>query len=226
MRFLMGIILLISLSAVAEDAKIVPSASGTIAMTAAEVAATVAENAAAEKASTVTDAKTEGKSASLSPKESEIPLNLDVPKKAGDESHPFFKFLLAVSLMGIVAVGAYFFFRKYSKTNFSAGKHNQIKVLTQHYLGPKKSLAIIRVAGESILVGITDQNISMIKSLSLMDDELPENTPQEFAGLIQHENEYARQDVAFNLNAEEEEFSIRGIKDVVSKKLKGMRSLQ
>ena len=230
MRFLMGLILLVSFSAAAEN--------GTVAMTAAEVAATVAENTAAEKAAVKDEQSTaekpvataatvaEEKAPVVSQKESEIPLNLDAPKKSGEESHPLFKFLLAISLMGLVAAGAYFFFRKYSKTNFAAGKHNQIKILTQHYLGPKKSLAIIRVAGESILVGITDHNISMIKSLSLMDDELPEHTPNDFSGVMdEHQAEDNRQNVAFNLN-DDEEFAIRGIKDVVSKKLKGMRTFQ
>jgi flagellar protein FliO/FliZ len=160
-------------------------------------------------------------------KESEIPLNLDSPKKSADDGHPFFKFLLAVSLMGVVGTGAFFFIRKYSKNNFAINKHNQIKVLTQHYLGPKKSLAIIRVAGESILIGVTEQNISMIKSLSLLDDEVPNETPQEFSGLIQQSEEENPPDtVQFRVDSEEDEFSIRGIKDVVSKRLKGMRSFQ
>lgn len=161
--------------------------------------------------------------AEASKKESEIPLNLDAPKKASEESHPIFKMILALSMMGVVGTGAFIFIRKYSKTNFAAGKNNEIKVLTQHYLGPKKSLAIIRVAGESILIGVTDQNINMIKSLALLDDEVPEEIPNSnFADLF-GTTPAARTPVEAE---DEEEFSIRGVKDVVSKKLKGMRSFQ
>jgi len=167
-------------------------------------------------------------------KESEIPLNLDAPKKASEESHPLFKLLLAVSMMGLVGTGAYIFIRKYSKNNFAAGKNNQIKVLTQHYLGPKKSLAIIRVAGESILIGVTDTNINMIKSLALLDDEVPEEIHSNsfadlFGGVPASKLETSGRSTSAEATAdseEEEEFSIRGVKDVVSKKLKGMRSFQ
>jgi flagellar protein FliO/FliZ len=166
-----------------------------------------------------TDAKAENK------KESEIPLTLDAPKKAEEDSHPLFKVLLVISMMGMVGTGAYIFLRKYSKTNFALGKTNQIKIITQHHLGPKKSLAIIRVAGESILIGITDQNINMIKSLSLLDDEVPEATPHHFSEVFAGGAGHGA--VAMNdAQDEDEEFSIRGVKDAVSKKLKGMRSLQ
>ncbi len=163
-------------------------------------------------------------------KESEIPLSLDTPKKASEDSHPIFKIILIFSMMGLVGTGAYVYLRKYSKNNFAAGKNNQIKVLTQHYLGPKKSLAIIRVAGESILIGITENNISMIKSLALLDDEVPEEVhSSNFADLfggISDAKVASKRSVEAPEENEEDEFSIRGVKEVVSKKLKGMRSFQ
>ncbi|MBK9323234.1 MAG: flagellar biosynthetic protein FliO [Bdellovibrionaceae bacterium] len=160
-------------------------------------------------------------------KESEIPLNLETTKKSSDSGHPAFKFLLAISILGVVGVGAYVFIRKYSKTNFAINKHNQIRILTQHHLGPKKSLAIIRVAGESILIGVTDQNINMIKSLSLLDDEVPDVTNSDFEKLVDRPKASIEESkMTTDIDSEDEEFSIRGIKDVVSKRLKGMRSLQ
>ncbi len=109
----------------------------------------------------------------------------------------------------------------------------QIKVLSQHYLGPKKSLAIVHVAGESILIGVTDQNISMIKSLSLIDDEVPANLPNTFGQtLAVTENAAAATPVnAVGATAEkakpyelDEEFSFSNVTDSVSKKIKSMRS--
>lgn len=178
---------------------------------------TVAPAAPAE-AVAVKDAHIEDK------KESEIPLNLNSPKKASEEGSPIFRVILIVSMMGLLGTGAYIYVRKNSKVGFAAGKNNEIKVLTQHYLGPKKSLAIIRVAGESILIGVTDQNINMIKSLALLDDEVPEEIPNSnFADLF---GGVPATKAAPQEEVDEEEFSIRGVKDVVSKKLKGMRSFQ
>ncbi len=163
--------------------------------------------------------------------ESNIPLNLEKAKKASTEESGVFRILFTLSILGLVGGGAYFFLKKYS---IPQAKQNQtqIKVLQQHYLGPKKSLAIVRVAGESILIGVTDHNISMIKSLSLLDDEVPEEAPQTFnkvlGGLASSSNDEVTEPVrkaTKDLDADEE-FAISGIKDIVSKRLKGMRSIQ
>lgn len=163
--------------------------------------------------------------------ESEIPLNLEKGKKASSEDNGLFRILFTLSILGLVGGGAYFFLKKYS---IPQAKQNQtqIKVLQQHYLGPKKSLAIVRVAGESILIGVTDHNISMIKSLSLLDDEVPEEAPQTFnkvlGGLTSSstaEVTESTRKVSKELDADDE-FAISGIKDIVSKRLKGMRSIQ
>lgn len=172
-------------------------------------------------------------------KESEIPLNLTGPKKAASEDSGIFRILFTLSILGIVGVGGYFFLRKYSVPK-TKQHQTQIKVLQQHYLGPKKSLAIVRVAGESILIGVTDQNISMIKSLSLLDDEVPEEAPQSFGKVLGSKTEYKDSDDNDNDDDQstppkkrsakdldmDEEFAISGIKDIVSKRLKGMRTFQ
>ena len=135
-------------------------------------------------------------------------------------------------LTGLVVVGllttTYYFVRRYKTSNTIHKSNRQIKVLTQHYLGPKKSLAIIRVAGESILIGVTDSNISMIKSLSLLDDEVPSEVPRQFNEVLPHSTADATVPVArlaTHADELEEEFSFSGIKDSVSKKLRSMRSL-
>ena len=161
--------------------------------------------------------------------EAEIPLNFEAKKSAASEGSGLFRILFTLSLLGLVGTGAFVFLRKYSIPK--AKKHQtQIKVLQQHYLGPKKSLAIVRVAGESILIGITDHNISMIKSLSLLDDEVPVEAPQNFDRVLQQEESQTTEDIPVRKAAKtldpDEEFAISGIKDIVSKRLKGMRSLQ
>ena len=154
--------------------------------------------------------------------EAEIPVQIVNTKKATQAENPWLRFVLGLSVFGTMACGAYFFSKRYLKAGVVKNEAAQIKVLTQHYLGPKKSLAIIRVAGESILVGVTDQNINMIKSLSLLDEELPETVPQNFKSVFSNAeskgNETATQ--------EGEDFSISAVKDFVSTKLKNMRSFQ
>ncbi|MGZ3775008.1 MAG: FliO/MopB family protein [Pseudobdellovibrionaceae bacterium] len=189
--------------------------------------------------STPKEAESVEKSKNDARNESEIPLNLDSHKKSSSEEGGIFRILFTLSMLGLVGTGAYFFIRKYSVP--TDRKHQtQIKVLQQHYLGPKKSLAIVRVAGESILIGVTEHNISMIKSLSLLDDEIPDEAPKNFDKVLDKKDWDSK--IEFESSAEkgasaagkrktkeldaDEEFAISGIKDIVSKRLKGMRSLQ
>lgn len=161
-------------------------------------------------------------------KESEIPVHLEAAKKESSGEGSFYKILAALGVLGIMACGAYFLIRKYKQTAGKTAQATQIKVLTQHYLGPKKSLAIIRVAGESILVGITDQNINMIKSLSLLDEDIPEELPKTFGNVFAGtQRKQAVADARMQAQeASEDDFAISGIKDFVSSKLKNMRTLE
>ncbi|MEK6628358.1 MAG: flagellar biosynthetic protein FliO [Bdellovibrionota bacterium] len=155
--------------------------------------------------------------------EDQIPLSITVDKKTAESSSSSTK-ALASGLIVIALLGAsYYYVRKYKTSNTINKSSMQIKVLTQHYLGPKKSLAIIHVAGESILVGITDSNISMIKSLSLIDDEVPAEMPKNFKESLN--DTMAQKDKSANMMAAEldEEFSFAGVTDSVSKKIKSMR---
>ena len=149
--------------------------------------------------------------------ESEIPLNIDKPKKAESESGSLFRALFGIAIIGTLATAGYIFIRKYSVKN-AKNPHTKIQVLTQHHLGPKKSLAIVRVAGESILIGVTDQNISMLKSLSLLDEDIPEEVPATFDTVLKNSK-------TKNLQIDDEDFAFSGIKDIVTSRLKGMRNL-
>lgn len=224
MRWMLSLVFIISVSAQAADEVVAQSDA---AKTSISTDVVSAETISGEKAKVDTR------------KESEIPLNLEAHKKSASEDGGLFRILFTLSMLGLVGTGAFFFLRKYSVPK--ERKHQtQIKVLQQHYLGPKKSLAIVRVAGESILIGVTDHNISMIKSLSLLDDEIPEEAPKNFEKVlgkndwdskVEFENSDAKENPLRSKRAPkdldaDEEFAISGIKDIVSKRLKGMRSIQ
>jgi flagellar protein FliO/FliZ len=166
-------------------------------------------------------------------KESDIPVQLEPAKKSSSDHSLYFKAVLSLIVIGGMGVAGYVLIGRYRRANLGKNPATQIKVLTQHYLGPKKSLAIVRVAGESVLIGITDHNISMLKSLSLLDEDIPEEIPQQFSSLFSSKSEdlieepqLAKPMTMALSKVEEEEFSISGIKDFVSTRLKNMRTLE
>lgn len=140
--------------------------------------------------------------------EKDIPVVLEEKKSSAQAGVPVGRIFLSFGVVLLLATGGFYFAKRYGRPKDKEDAATKIRVLTQHYLGPKKSLAIIRVAGESILIGVTENNINLIKPLSLIDDEVPEEIPQSFEKVL----------------SEEEEFSISGIKEVVSNRLKDMRS--
>lgn len=181
-----------------------------------ETEATVGQEAAVGASTAV--------SATTKVPESEIPVNLEGGKKAGQSESPIFKLILSLSVLGVLGCAAYFFLKKYGQRSNKGTQATQIKVLSQHYLGPKKSLAIVRVAGESILIGITDHNVNLIKALSLLDEEIPEETPKSFQNVFSRKNQ---DEVDFAGDEDsKEEFSMSGIKDFVSSRLKNMRNIE
>ncbi|HRO66226.1 MAG TPA: flagellar biosynthetic protein FliO [Pseudobdellovibrionaceae bacterium] len=157
---------------------------------------------------------TEEKKPEAAPLESEIPLNLDAKKHAASEGGSLFRILGGFFVLALLGGGAYYLIRRHSKPG-QRQNAPQIKVLTQHW----------RVSGESILIGVTDHNISMLKSLSLLDDEIPVETPEKFDRVLDTEDK-----IAASFQAEDgEDFMMSGlsqVKESVSRRLKGMRSFQ
>jgi len=54
---------------------------------------------------------------------------------------------------------------KFTKTGM-ARKGKMIEVISTHYLGPKKSIAVVRVAQATLVLGITNESINLITRLS------------------------------------------------------------
>ena len=158
---------------------------------------------------------------------------LPAPDALGKSSEIRLDFQRGGIVIGILAAGGYFMIGKYRRAQLGKISAPEIKILRQHYLGPKKSLAIVRVAGESMLIGITDSNINMIKSLALLDEDVPEEVStsgfdqsltfaKEKSFKVTH---MPKAEVDANFNSESEEYSISGIRDFVNQRLKNMRSI-
>jgi flagellar protein FliO/FliZ len=76
---------------------------------------------------------------------------------------------------------------------------------------------VVQVAGESVLIGITEHNISMLKTLSLLDDEIPDSSPAKF-GPVMHSASH----LDGLIDQEEDAFEYHGLKSEVAKKIKSM----
>lgn len=153
--------------------------------------------------------------------ENQIPLTSpDAAVKAVEPSSSG-KLLLGVGLLLGFALIGFMAIKKYRYKDVK-GQQFQMKVLSQFHLSPRKSLAVVQVAGESILLGVTDHHISMIKSLSLLDEDLEnaseENMPKSFDSVFSSKP-------AKEMEIETETYSMARIQDVVSSKIKSMRSL-
>ena len=73
------------------------------------------------------------------------------------------KMVTALGIVLSLLFAAVYLVKKYlgKKIGFT-GQEQKIRVLTTTYLGPKKSIALVEVAGERIVVGITATHISML----------------------------------------------------------------
>lgn len=165
--------------------------------------------------------------------ESEIPVLTKATAQFTKSDSTTTRLVISLGVVLLVAGGIVMFSRQWAKRRTGLAQHHQIKVLTQYGLGPKKSLAIIRVAGESILIGVTDTNISMIKSLALLDEDLPIEVPKDFSHELGHNMIPIPEKMSLPAPAptqvlatkDQEDFSFGTVRDMVASRLREMRSL-
>lgn len=91
------------------------------------------------------------------------------------------RLVVTVLVLTVLVAAAAFALKNWSRRRNEFKDRVKMQVISQHFLGPKKSLAVIQVAGEALLIGVTDHNISLLKTLSFIDDEVPELAPKNFA---------------------------------------------
>jgi len=59
----------------------------------------------------------------------------------------------------------FFGFKKYVLKNTAFGGGKLVQVLSTNFLAPKKNIALVEVAGEILVLGVSDQNISLLTSI-------------------------------------------------------------
>lgn len=158
------------------------------------VTAELKEQAEPTVAATTTTAKSE-----MEMKESDIPVMIAPKKAAKEESSILWRLVASVGLILTVAGALVFASKKWGRKADKGGQKARIEMMHQFHLGPKKSVALLRVSGEAFLIGITDQNINMLKSVTLIDDELEQALNPDFNGFL--EDEFSVEDVRTALRA-------------------------
>lgn len=132
-------------------------------------------------------------------KESEIPVQLTSPAKSKDSGNLMWRLAASMGFLSVVAGVLYYVTRRWSRPRDKGAQGARIEMVHQFHMGPRKSIALIRVAGETILLGVTDTNINMIKPVSLIDDELEGLMKKDFNNFL--EDEFSIEDVRTALRA-------------------------
>ncbi|MCM2280820.1 MAG: flagellar biosynthetic protein FliO [Bdellovibrionaceae bacterium] len=159
--------------------------------------------------------------------EKDIPVLESKPKAAKSGASMIARVLASLGVLLLLGLSVTIGLKKYTRRGNQKDTTTKIKILTQHHLGAKKSIAIIQVAGESILVGITDHSITMLKTLSLLDEEIPEETPRDFNSALGG-FEFDGDDSVSRAPRGHDDFAMRGLSDIrdsVSKRLKGLKQI-
>ena len=83
----------------------------------------------------------------------------------------FYTSLKMLSALGLVLGGmlmVFYFMKRYLKRDLPVSKEKSIRVLASSYIGVKKHISLIEVPGSVLVVGITNDCISL---LSKIEDE-------------------------------------------------------
>jgi flagellar protein FliO/FliZ len=80
----------------------------------------------------------------------------------------WFAFIRTFSMLFLVLallIFAFYLVKKFATARGVKGSKDFIRVLCVHHLSPKEKLVLVNVLGETILIGVTPNNISNISSI-------------------------------------------------------------
>ena len=77
------------------------------------------------------------------------------------------KMLCALAVVIVVLYGGlYLLKRMMTNRRFAASQDAALEVMESAYVGPKKMVSLVRVGKKAVLIGVTDQQISMLTELT------------------------------------------------------------
>lgn len=125
------------------------------------------------------------------------------PAQNADPGSPLWTIVKMLSALTIVIAalygGLYLLKRLMSNRRVSATSTAALEVIESTYVGPKKMVSLVRVGGKAVLVGVTDQQISMLTELSaeettaLSTAHAPVKTGETFGQLFKRTTEKFRE---------------------------------
>lgn len=74
-------------------------------------------------------------------------------------------FYMLLVVLGVMLLIFYLFKKFIFKHSIFGGTGKPVRVLSTGYLGPKKSIALVEVAGEILVLGIANENISLLSNI-------------------------------------------------------------
>jgi len=125
--------------------------------------------------------------------ESEIPVVISAKKAGGEKGGNIWRVLASLGVIAVTAAVVLYASKRWTRGKDKGGQKARIEMMHQFHLGPRKSVALIRVSGEAMLIGVTDHNINMIKAVTLIDDELEHVMGKDFNNFL--EDEFSIEDV-------------------------------
>ncbi len=90
----------------------------------------------------------------------------EISKESTATFSPIVKMVSALFIVIVCIYMSIFLLKKGMGKKFSSNSElNSLELLETTYLGPKKSVSLVRVAGKSVLLGITETQISILTEL-------------------------------------------------------------
>ncbi|MBN1211357.1 MAG: flagellar biosynthetic protein FliO [candidate division Zixibacteria bacterium] len=94
-----------------------------------------------------------------------------------------------VVVLVCIYLGVYLLKKLMGRRKIGSGRDNLLQVLETTYVGPKKTVSLVRVADRSVLIGVTDNQISILTELnaeetSAITDATDENESEGFNRLL------------------------------------------
>ena len=85
---------------------------------------------------------------------------------------------LGIVLGGLL--GAFYLLKRYLRRDAGGAKRQLIRVIANQYVGIKKNIALVEVPGTILVVGISNEKISLLTKIE--DKQVLENLRQEASG--------------------------------------------
>lgn len=77
----------------------------------------------------------------------------------------------------------------FNRIQIGRGQKRPIEVVASHYLGPKKSIAVIKVMNRTMVIGVTDEAINLISDMSESEVEESPDETLSFGALLEEKKE-------------------------------------